>query len=235
MSGCEARDTVGPIKIVGIVQAAPFSRDPARNARVALHDQDFELVSETVTDELGRFELDGRAGEFVHMVTGGDSAERLEVAFPGETGLLEEFVVPSGQLWTFPTSRADEWRNQFAGCPSADGEGAMVIGEVRLELGVTAADSPPAPFSFVRLERYEEDEEEASETIEACYLSEEGAYDSEAQRVGIQGRFAMFNVPPGAWDMVVARDTAGGTSVVRQLIFVPEGGAVVRLPVYVTL
>jgi hypothetical protein len=219
--------------MTGVLTDGPGSRDPASEAAIAVYDEDFDLIDEGTTDAAGRFELRARAQALVHVQTEG-GPDTIPVTFPGETGTFNEFVVPDGQLWTFPRSEADAWRTQFAGCPNAEDRSGMLVGEVRLFLN-GADEDPVEPLAFVRVERDTDGDGVPDETVQACYLGEDGNYDPEAQRTGLSARFGVFGIQGGPWELIVARDTNGGTLVVSQQVFIPEGGAVVRLPVFVSL
>ncbi len=211
----------------GVVGSGPLDAAPAVGARVELRGADFALLTETLTDERGVFSMFTQRQIFVHVVVdAGDSS--IPVAFAGETGSAEVFEVPEGQLWAFPASEDARWREDFAGCADSTEEGA-VLGEVRLDLGGVGEENPIEQFSFVRVVL-----EDGSEK-QACYLDAEGVYDAEAGATGITGRFAVFGLQGGPMDLVVARPSDGGSLLSVTRIFVPDGGAVVRIPAFVPL
>ncbi|MCB9681591.1 MAG: carboxypeptidase regulatory-like domain-containing protein [Alphaproteobacteria bacterium] len=221
------------VEIEGIATTSKDDDTPLVGATLSLRNQDFDEVDTTVTDDKGRFYLDAPRGESIHIVVSGEGM--VPVALAGESGLSDTFTVPSGQIWGLPETEAASWRALFAGCPGADGDGGMVIGETRLYV-VEADQADLAPIEAYGFAQLQDTLAPEDGTTEACYLDEDGvAYDPEAIATGASGRFALFGVEGGPWTLTVGRYASGGSRLGRSTIFVPEGGAVSRRPALVPL
>jgi hypothetical protein len=229
----------GEVTITGLVTEAPTRSEGLAGATLELRDEGFDLVDTTLTGPDGAFALTAPAVASIFLAVGGDG-DAPTIVFPGQSGRAEEFRVPDGQLWRFPADDLAAWRARFAGCPGVDGEGGMVLGEVRLDLGqepLEAMGAPVEAFGFARLRLPGAQPGETEGDIEACYLDEEGvAVDPDAIRVGTTGQFAFFDVPEALRVLVVGRFVGGGGSLVTEtLVRVPPGAVTVRLPAAVPL
>jgi hypothetical protein len=227
LMGCEKTNVI----IEGLVLDGRGSLEGAAGVSVTLTERDFFPFSAATTDENGVFSLEAPRQSFVHLVVAADGDP--PIAFAGESGVADVFVVPTGQLWSFAADEETRWREDFAGCPRVD-EPGMIIGEVRLfPAGADVSDPNQTPieiFGFAFITDVD------GERLDACYLDDEGdGFDPDAERVGRTGRFAFFGVEGGPWTLSVGRETAGGTLVNASSVYVPEGGVVSRHPALVTL
>ncbi len=226
VSGCTA------VTLEGVVVQAPGSEVPAGGVDLTLRDQDFEVVDTITVGADGSFALTTPRSGYVYVVVEGDGL--LPVAHPGESGTSGTFQVPLGDMFALPTSTAEAWRALFAGCPGADGDAPMIVGELRVPLySDTYPDGVPWPNAFARRSALEDAE---TNKQDACYFNKEGAVDATAMGTDSTGRFGMFGVPSGAGLLTVGQPVAGvGTLIAQFPVWVPEGGAVVLLPALIPM
>ncbi len=234
MAGC-----AGPVALSGTIEISPDDAGGLADAEVALHDEAFEVLGRTRTGSDGAFSIEAPRGAVIQLVV--DDGVR-PVAFQGEAGLDPEFVVPIGTLFALPDAWLDPFLAPFEACPDQGLGDGLVVGQTALDIAVDAGvDRPAEPCSFAFLES------EDGTRIDACYLREVEeepgtfAVDPEATLVGETGRFLFRGVSGGPWRMVVGRAVgcdatlASGTLIGESSVWVPEGGAVARLPALVPL
>ncbi len=224
-SGCTA------VTLEGVVVQSPGSELPAGGVDVTLRDQNFEVVDSLTVGADGKFALTTPRSGYVFVVVEGEGF--VPVSHPGESGTGGTFEVPLGDVFALPTSTAEAWRALFTGCPGADGDAPMIVGELHVPLfSDTYPEGPPWPNLFARRSVLEDPE---TDRQEACYFGAEGAPDPAALATDPSGRFGMFGVPSGPGLMSVGQHTTAGTLVAQFPVWVPDGGAVMLLPALVPM
>ncbi len=136
-----------------------------------------------------------------------------------------------GDTWTRTATALDSLRAEFAGCASADLDGAIVEGEIRVLLPVDDLDETPLVKT-------------ATVTVEdadgvahaACYLDDQGGSAPDATVTGDTGRFAVFGLPPGVAlvQMVLTVEETEFTNPTLP-VRLPEGGAAPLYPLWAEL
>lgn len=212
----------------GTVFDGPSSTTPMAGADLALLEEDGEILVSTVTDNAGYFDVEVPMGVPVHMEVSGDGA--VTSSFYGETGYQPLFQVADGELFGLPQSEFDTWEALFTGCPGVGEPGGVLLGEMRVYDITSAVDgtNPLVTTGFVWVEN-------GDARLDACYLDDEGlAYDPSTDRTGDSGRFAIFGIPEGAWDVALAYNPYTGRSTISgHSLYVSEGTVAPLLPAWV--
>lgn len=218
---------------------SPGATEGAGGLQLTLRDERFEVVDTTTTSPDGRFALSLPSPGGIHLEVAGEG--HVPVSFAGGSGKGPVLEVAEDELWAFPVPLAEAWRARFTGCPGADAAGAMIIGELRVDL--TNEENPlgllwPNSFAFrSSLEGPEVDRQDA------CYLDHDGIYDPELVGTRCDAEattdcltaFGIFEVEPGPGLITAGQYTTSGSLLDRFEVWVPEGGAVTLLPAYVPL
>lgn len=226
LAGCNGGDPAS-VTMSGIVWQAWDDPEGIDGAELVLLDQKGDSVAETATDPDGSFEIEAPTGEEVYLAitTDGPTA-----TFNGVTGVSASLQIEEGALYAFSAAERATWEADFSACPGADGAGGVVFGQMRV-INLSDPETGENPVVFVGFARVEDD---AGDRIDACYLNDDGtAVDPEATRTGTTGRFAIFGVPAGRWEVVLGYDVAEGTQVTRHPIWVLSEGVVPLLPAWV--
>lgn len=185
--------------------------------------------SEATAESDGQFSVDVPAGAFFTLVITGSDAVPTSFSGTASTG---DFEVEDGTFWAMGEAELAEQREAWAGCPDADGGGAIGMGEVRLYVpGNDPVDLPTVTTAVVSARGSDE-----VYWTSACYRDDSGIYDEEATTTGDTGAFALFGLPPG---LVTLRlyYTAGLTEsdTYTWRFYVPEGGVAPLYPAWVDL
>ena len=155
-------------------------------ADVIFIDGAMEVVDQFTTDSSGAFSALGRAGSPLYVSMSAEGFMPTGVA--GTLG-FEDYDVPDGALWLRSIEDHEAIEAEFEGCDTlVDGDGA-VEGEVLMavpgEGGNYKAWVETAWVTAVTADGVEH---------RACYLNDEGVFDSEATMTGTTGRFAVWGV-----------------------------------------
>lgn len=125
--------------------------------------------------------------------------------FPGVIGFEPVQTVEDHALYGVSDAERADWLARYEGCPGADTDRAMVIGEMRL-YGLTdplTGGNPTIGTGTVTVA--DGDIEEAT----GCYLDEDGAlYDPDAVFTGASGAFGVFGVEAGLHDFQLRGEMA---------------------------
>lgn len=168
---------------------------------------------------LGTAVADGE-GYFEVVVPGGDAvfvevtAEGYAVTpFPGVIGLDPVQSVEDHALYGVSDAERAAWITRFTGCPGADTDRAIVLGEMRL-YGLVDPLTGGNPLIGTGKVRVSDGEDGVAS---GCYLDPEGGvWDPEATVTGESGAFAIFGVDPGLYDLHlegVVSETVSATQV----------------------
>lgn len=181
----------------GVVYESHDLLSPAlAGAEIHVVDFDGTSLSTATADGGGRFETEVPGGIPVFVEV---SAEGYSVTpFPGVIGLAPVQTVDDHALYGVSDAERADWLARFTGCPGADGDRAIVLGEMRiygLEDPLTG-ESPTIGTGIVTVTDGEQTE------AAGCYFDPAGErYDPAAEVTGDSGAFAVFGVEPGLHDL----------------------------------
>ncbi|MBX2800939.1 MAG: hypothetical protein KTR31_24880 [Myxococcales bacterium] len=174
---------------------------PLAGAEVTIVDRtNGNRLAQTQTDDAGFFFVEvPELKEIAAEIRGPGLAT---TTFTGTSGALQVVELEERTLFGVSLEEVQAERELFAGCPGADGTGAVVFGEMRVE-GIVdpySGESPTTNAGRVDLRRLLED---ATEVVaEGCYLDDEGVgYDPSASFTGATARFAVFGPAPGEYQL----------------------------------
>jgi len=206
----------------GTVFTGPEAEAGLAGAELLVYDSEGAQGAQVVADSAGRFSVEVPKGLGVHMAVQAD--EVVPTTFYGETGFQDAFFVADGELFGVSDAYLADWEGMFAGCPGLGDAGGVLFGEMRvLELtSSTTGVSPLVTTGFVWIEQ-------GDTRIDACYLDDLMVYDSSADRTGESGRFAIFGIPDGAWEVGIAYNPYSGRAVVSGHQLWVQGTAVAPL------
>jgi hypothetical protein len=191
---------------------------PLEDGELAIVDFDGKPLATAETDANGAFEAVVPAGIAVFVEV---TAEGFAVtAFPGVIGLDPEQEVEAHALYGVSDAERADWLGRFTGCPGADDDRAMVIGEMRI-YGLQdpyTGESPTIGTGTVAVAQGEDVK------ASGCYLDEDGAlYDPEAEVTGASGAFGVFGVGPGLHDLQIEGEVSTDLSTTQAYpLWVPD-------------
>lgn len=234
VAACSSERRVGVL--TGIVTSGPeASSETIEGARVRTFGMQGKLLDDVVTNQDGSFQADvPYGGTFFIEVDSGD----VPTAFSAlsQYGSVEG---GHGDLWTRTSGQVEGIRSVYGGCGSASDEGGIIEGEVQVYLAVNETDELPL-ITTATVRATAED----GTVHEACYLNNLGETEDALFWTGNTGRFAIFGVPPGLYDVEVEYwipdyegeiDTGNSDQRIetpRLPIRMPEGGVSVHYPLW---
>ena len=189
------------------------------------------VVEEVVTDADGSFTLMLPASTGIALeMTAPDYALTV---FHGSTPISGELVIPPGDVFGITLAEVEAERALFAGCPAPRAT-------MRLPLARFAYSALPTPIpgeapvtSEGQVDVIEQGSEaEGTVLFSACYLNDDGiAYDDTASFTGRAGRFAVFGIDPGFYEIRSQWQHLPGQWIMnRAPAWVPDTDLVVALP-----
>ena len=178
-------------------------------------------------DSLGIFTADLPVEDTFYLVIKADGYETH--SFTGKSG-IGEITTETGALWLRTPEIADAVRTQFSACPTT--EGSFVDGQARVYLD--GFDDLPVTITTATITVIN-----GSEEYSACYMPEidpETGAETEAERTGESGEFAIFGLEPGLQQISLMTNMSGlQTEPYSYNIFVPEDGSVPKYPLLVPM
>lgn len=184
-------DSLGTVAMNGIVHDEPDGQGlVVSGAALEVVGEDGAVVGEATTAGDGSFVVDVPAGQPFFLTLGGDGY--VPTHFSGTAG-INDFYAGDGYPWIAQPTWLDAVRTEFANCPDVAAEGGVVAGDVRLFIqGMSELESlPPVDTAHVTVFPAQGD------SIDACYLDDQGASVADAWDTGTNGAFAAFGVPAG--------------------------------------
>lgn len=181
----------GNVVMNGIVHDEPdWDGTAVEGAQLTVVGEDLAVVGESVTASDGSFLVDVPAGQPFFLTVGGD--DFVPTHFSGTAG-MSDFYAGDGYPWVARPDWIDALRTEFSACPAVDAPGAVVAGDVRLFIqGQNDLDQlPPVNTAHVSVYPAEGD------TVDACYLDDDGVSVADAWDTGNDGAFAAFGLPAG--------------------------------------
>jgi len=212
-----------------LTQTNDSNSDPVSDGEVATYDGLGQEVDCTVASDLGEFSVSAPASSTFFVQTAG--ADRVRTTFTGWSG-IDDIDIDPGVLWVRSADELDEIRGEFSECDRASLPGGIIEGEVRVYLPV---EEPTDDLPLVSTAQASVEDQEG-ETIEACYLDDEGLSSPDTEQTGDSGRFAIFGLEPGlTWLTVTYAVTDDLEESSEYPILLPENGTAPLYPVLVDL
>lgn len=213
------------------LQSGLWSQSPLAGAEIIAYDFGLVETDRVTSGEDGAFSIALRPGTIFYLEM--SAADHVTTGLTG-TISYEDLAIEDGQIWVRTRDELDQVRQDFAGCPGADGDGAVIEGEIRLYMpGISAAEAPLSATGWARV--YSSDG--ALIDDEPCYLLDDDqqlVYDPEATHTGVRGRFAFFDAPTGDVTVEVGYDIESYTYYqTYYYTYVPEGGVTPMYPAWV--
>lgn len=214
---------IGCAEQVTLLEGTVFeSHDPLSGglggAELRFLDEYGEALGHTTAADDGSFAVQLPSGESLFAVVSADGYATS--VFPGAIGIETEAAVADHAIYGVSDAELDGWLAAWAGCPGTDGDGAVVLGEVR-EFGVVdpyTGESPTTNAASIEVRQT------GDRSWAGCYLDEDGvAWDPEALTTGKAGVFGVFGVEAGLSDLVI-RTTVTPTAVQTDVypVLVPD-------------
>jgi hypothetical protein len=232
LAACDVRT----VSVRGAVMHTPGDKSRGlADATLTIHDQFGAPFDEDVTNLQGRFRVEAPAGRRIFAVVDVEGYARS--SFTGASATGEIMNVPDGQIYAVPPSVLGGWLDAFEGCPGLDGDGGIVIGEVRA-VDLVDPDTGVSPIittassSFIHVDGTDRS---------GCYLDADGvAYDPTAEVNGPSGWFLVADVPAGVGTLVLDyysfENPDGSKDDARRVtfdVYMPAGGVAPRFPTWV--
>ena len=203
------------VTISGTVFDGQEGESPVAGALIDVFDVAMESVDSVETDADGDFSAQARYGSYYFLSLSAEGF--VTTGISGSVG-PSDFAIPEGALWLRSSEDHEAFLTEFDGCEGIRDDGVLE-GEILMAL--------PAEDGLAKM--YVETGwarailSDGTE-IEACYLGEEGEFDSSAEYTGPTGRFAIPGVS-GKMILRVGYDLGDATMFEGlYTIFVPENG-----------
>ena len=222
--------------LTGIVTTGPeASAQTVEGAGVRTFGMDGNQLDDVVTAEDGSFQATvPYGGTFFIEIDGGE----IPTAFSAvsQYGAVEG---GHGDLWFRTGGQVEAIRSVYSACATAAEDGGIIEGEVQVYLAVNEAEDLPL-ITTATVQATAED----GTVYEACYLNNLGETEDALFWTGNTGRFAIFGVPAGLYDLEVEYwipdyegdiDTGNSDQRIetpRLPIRMPEGGVSVHYPLW---
>jgi len=201
------------------------------DAQVTTYDFGMMETDSVTTGSDGSFEASVRAGGIFYMELSASGHTTTGIA--GSVGQTD-FELGDGLAWLRSDEELAVVRADFAGCPGASGDGAVIEGEIRLAVSGQSVDEALLSYTGWAMALDADGNE-----YPACYLADDElvvAYDSEAIQTGYHGRFAIFDAPTGPISIAVGYYIDGLPYYENYYyLYVPEGGVTPLYPAWVEL
>jgi hypothetical protein len=159
-------------------------------ATVAALDANGEEVDRATSSSLGEFSVQVPGWDTFHLHLGAEGF--ATTAFSGNAGGVD-VTADDGVLWLRSEDELAALRATHAACPSAQDEGGVVEGLMRLYIPDQEDPDTLPVVTTGHVSAWTADGVE----YPACYLDDEGASSADADETGETGRFAVFGVPSG--------------------------------------
>ena len=220
------------ISLSATLQSGLWDQEPLAGGEVIAYDFGLMETDRVRSAEDGSFAVALRPSSIFYLELA--AADHVTTGITGTSG-PGDLRIDDGRVWVRTREELDAVRAEFAGCPGADGDGAVIEGEIRLYIpGATTDQAPLSTTGWARV--YGPDGALYEDT---CYLlddEEQWVYDPEARYTGVHGRFAIFDAPAGEVSVEVGYDIEDYTYYqTYYYAYVPEGGVTPMYPAWVEL